>query len=338
MSSASFVNMMVDQNIALFAPKKDECDKCVAYKTGNLSDQDYQEHRLKKEEARQEKDADKNGPDNCNVYTMDMQSVLLCPKSNVSLLYYKTKLIVHNFTIFNLKTKDGYCYLWHEGHGGLTANTFASILYHCFRKHVSEGVDKVILYSDGCTAQNRNAILSSSLSKLSQEIQITIEQKYLEKGHTQMECDSMHSTIERRLKKKIINVPADYVEVCELARLHPRPYVVEYLDYSFFKNFEPMQIINSIRPGRSSNDPAVTDIRGLRYNDDGSIMFKLRHSEEWSPLPCRFNKKAIIAYDELPQLYKTPIPIKKEKYQHLIAIKMSLKKDYHGFYDSLMHL
>nr|CAH7729983.1 unnamed protein product [Callosobruchus chinensis] len=109
MSSASFVNMMADQNIALFAPKKDECDKCVAYKTGNLSDQDYQEHRLKKEEARQEKDADKNGPDNCNVYTMDMQSVLLCPKSNVSLLYYKTKLIVHNFTIFNLKTKDGYC-------------------------------------------------------------------------------------------------------------------------------------------------------------------------------------------------------------------------------------
>nr|CAH7729984.1 unnamed protein product [Callosobruchus chinensis] len=143
--------------------------------------------------------------------------------------------------------------------------------YICLYTHVSEGVDKVILYSDGCTAQNRNAILSSGLSKLSQEIQITIEQKYLEKGHTQMECYSMHSTIERKLKKKIINVPADYVEVCELARLHPRPYVVEYLDYSFFLNFEPMQIINSIRPGRSSNDPAVTDIRGLRYNDDGSI-------------------------------------------------------------------
>lgn len=54
-----------------------------------------------------------------NVYTMDLQAVLLSPKSQVSSLYYKTKLIVHNFCLFNLKTSEGYCYLWNETEGGL---------------------------------------------------------------------------------------------------------------------------------------------------------------------------------------------------------------------------
>ncbi|CAG9770205.1 unnamed protein product [Ceutorhynchus assimilis] len=341
LSVASFSNMIDDQNIALFSPKKDECDKCVAHKTGNISLEIFEEHQVKKEEARNEKQKDKEA-ENCNVYTMDLQSVLLSPKSNVSSLYYKTKLIVHNFTVFNLKTKDGYCYIWHEGQGGLTANIFTSILYSFVRNHVmqeNEAVSKIIFYSDGCSCQNRNALLSSALLNLSQESKIQIEQKYLEKGHTQMECDSMHSSIERKLKKKIINVPADYVEVCQSARLNPRPYIVNYLDYTFFKNFESMQVLNSIRPGRTTGDAVVTDIRGLRYSPDGSIMFKIRHPEEWKPLPCRLNKnKTVLSYDALPQLYDAPIPIKKEKFQHLMDLKLSLKKDYHAFYDSLSHL
>lgn len=41
---------------------------------------------------------------------------------------YKTKSVVHNFTLFNLKTQDGYCFIWHEAEGGLTANEFSSVL------------------------------------------------------------------------------------------------------------------------------------------------------------------------------------------------------------------
>ncbi|KAK5912626.1 hypothetical protein CesoFtcFv8_002480 [Champsocephalus esox] len=41
---------------------------------------------------------------------MDLQSVLLCPKTKASKMYYKTKLQMHNFTCFNLGNKDEYCY------------------------------------------------------------------------------------------------------------------------------------------------------------------------------------------------------------------------------------
>jgi len=58
---------------------------------------------------------------------MDMQSVLLAPRQQASALYYKTKLCIHNFTFFDLNTKDGVHYVWHEGEGGLSAMSFARL-------------------------------------------------------------------------------------------------------------------------------------------------------------------------------------------------------------------
>ena len=146
--------------------------------------------------------------------------MLLSPKSNVSSLYYKRKLIIHNFTICHLKTKDAYCFLWNESEGAVGSNEFSSIIYDFIEQELRELNDKesIIFYSDGCTGQNRNSTLSNALLHLAIEKKVTIIQKYLERGHTQMEADAMHSLIERRLKNKKINVPADYIDVCLSAR------------------------------------------------------------------------------------------------------------------------
>jgi hypothetical protein len=47
---------------------------------------------------------------------------------------------------------------------------------------------------------------------------ITIIQKYLLKWHTQMEVDSMHSCIEKKVRNFKVNIPADYVTLCQVAR------------------------------------------------------------------------------------------------------------------------
>lgn len=105
-----------------------------------------------------------------------------------------------------------------------------------------------------------NALLSTAINH-----NIIIEQKFLEVGHTQMEADSMHSTIERALKNKDINVPVEYVEVCRSARKKPKPYDVTYLSHEFFKKFNDVLMFKSTRPGRGRRDAKVTDIRALRY-------------------------------------------------------------------------
>lgn len=59
-------------------------------------------------------------------------------------------------------SKDGFCYLWHEGEGGFDSDEFASIVIH-FLRSVPDNVQSVVLWSDGCTYQSRDAVLSSAV-------------------------------------------------------------------------------------------------------------------------------------------------------------------------------
>lgn len=81
------------------------------------------------------------------VFTMDLQSLLLSPKSNVSIMYYKTKLAVHNFTIYNLRSKDTFCYLWNETEGGLTSNEFSSIISNFILENIPLNTCTKIIFS-----------------------------------------------------------------------------------------------------------------------------------------------------------------------------------------------
>ena len=133
-----------------------------------------------------------------SVWTLDVQAVLLSPKTKPSALYYKTKLQLHNLSFYNLKTSEGYCYVWDETEGDVNSEVFAYLQY----KHFSTVLDahpeieEIIIWSDGCTYQNRNTCLANSLLDLAIKFGKKIVQKYMVVGHTQMEVDSMHATIE----------------------------------------------------------------------------------------------------------------------------------------------
>nr|CAH7719284.1 unnamed protein product [Callosobruchus chinensis] len=94
-----------------------------------------------------------------------------------------------------------------------------------------------------------------------------------------------------------------------------------------------------MRPGRTVGDPVVMDIKALKY-DNGSIKYKLRHPEEqWIDLPRLIIKP--IAYDitisNLTRLHESRLIIKKEKYQHLMALLAGIEREYHDFYINLPH-
>lgn len=363
LSSCTFHKTFEDLNLSLYRPKKDQCDVCRAHKLKHITDEEYDDHSKKKTAARQEKDKDKENEQ--HIYTIDLQSLLLCPKSNASALYYRRKLSVHNLCVYDLKTHDGFCYLWNETEGELTANEFASILSHFIQSQLPlrNNAKKIVIFSDGCNYQNRSSILSNAMLHLSVRYKICIESKYLEKGHTQMECDSMHATIERYLRQRDIHVPADYVEVCKNARKHPRPYKVTYLEHSFFKQYTKPIMYKSIRPGLKKGDAKVTDIRCLKYSDDGKIYYKLNFEDEFKLLPaCEDNTKQteeasrksrrkrqdpepstrhpidkMQAFHEadFPNLYNSRLKITEAKYNHLQELKMTIPGDYHCFYDEL---
>ena len=241
--SRQVVKVIFDElNLALFHPRKDQCDVCVGYDCGNIDEQVWLIHRERKEATQSAKSVDKETAitslnstrDKTFVCCMDLQAVLLTPRIKASSLYYKTKLCVHHFTFYNLATKDV------EGEGALAANEFAS----CVTDFLADnpGFSRYILYSDGCTYQNRNSTLAKALLHFAVTHKVEVEQKILEKGHTQMEVDSVQGCIKRHLKNASIYVPAQYVDKTESARTKPFPYRVKYLHQDFFFKILPTSV------------------------------------------------------------------------------------------------
>lgn len=250
-----FAEIIKESNLSIFKPKNDECDICVSYKAKNISEADYEKHREEIEKMREEKRNDILNAEHglCGILCMDAQAVKLLPQLNANSAYYKMKLQIHNFTIYNLITHDSDNYVWDESDGKLVASVFTT----CIIKHLKLFHDRhpdihhIIIYSDGCFYQNRNVTLANALLTFCEETNVTIEQKYLVSGHTQMECDATHSLIERKLAKKQIYLPSQLVDLIREARKSPAPLQAYQLHYDYFQDWENTQKkYTSIRPGK----------------------------------------------------------------------------------------
>ena len=189
-----------EYNYSFHRPKKEACQTCNAYeektKSGRLTQDDeieYHSHIERKNKARAEKEKDKmKAKVDKSFYaaTFDREAVLPTPCSNVSQIYYKRKLNTYNLTFFSLADKKGTCYVWDESNGQRGLSEIGT----CVIKHINSlpsNMEQVTLYSDYCSGQNRNQFLAAGLLytvNTNPNIKV-IEQKFLESGHTHMECD-----------------------------------------------------------------------------------------------------------------------------------------------------
>ena len=101
----------------------------------------------------------------------DLEQVLLCPKLNVSSLYYKRKLSVYNLTTYNLDDRSVNCYLWHEAVGGRASSEIASCINN-FIQSLSQSVRHLVMFSGTCGGQNRNKNFSAMCLRAVKEYSI----------------------------------------------------------------------------------------------------------------------------------------------------------------------
>lgn len=183
---------------------------------------------------------------------MDLEAVKVCPYVQASAIFFKLKLCCHNFTDYDVVTHKAKCFWFTETEADMTASTFVSCLMEYLATDCRNESGPIIIYSDGCTYQNRNTILANALLTHAVTNNIEIIQKFLVVGHTQMECDSVHSCIERKLKGRDIHLPSDYLRITKEARSKPSLYEVKCMQYSDFKNYtvKKYQRYTSIRPGK----------------------------------------------------------------------------------------
>ena len=242
-----------EYNFSFFKPKKDQCSICSIYElkksreeVDEAEETNYKEHQERKVQAREEKAKDKKKAQDDPTFhaaTFDLQAVLTTPCSLVGELYYKRKLSCYNLSFYSLGNNNGTCYLWDETQGGRGSCEIASCLTkytHSISSTYSR-LKEVTYYSDTCGGQNRNKFVAAALLHLisSDGTLECINHKYFERGHSQMESDSIHSTIEAAKKKTSVYVPSQWNTVISLAR-RKKPYTVipiKYKDIMDFKDF-----------------------------------------------------------------------------------------------------
>ncbi|KAK7598085.1 hypothetical protein V9T40_006320 [Parthenolecanium corni] len=148
-----------------------------------------------------------------------------------------------------------------------------------------------------------------------------------------MEVDKVHITLEHYFTLSIY-APSDYVSRMRMAR-PKQPYHINVITCEFFLNYEESARLTSLRPEKKVDDPTVVDIRQLLYKPNGEIQFELNYDDFESFLRSTKNNTEITR--NIPQLYKSKIPISLTKFNQLQDLKSVIASDHHNFYNSLPH-
>lgn len=207
-------------NIKFKKPKLDTCGACDKFKSlhdvsqeiesnSNIKQikQDWEEHQTRAEIAYQSKKNDKmfaaENSNDVKVCTFDLQQCLPTPYLRSGFSFYKRQLWTFNLTIHDCTTKIANCFMWHEAISSRGGNQVASCLLK-YIQNLFENHDykHIIFYSDSCGGQNKNSFMCAMfmlIMEIYNKLEI-IDHKFLEPGHTHMECDSSHATIERKKK------------------------------------------------------------------------------------------------------------------------------------------
>ena len=344
-------------NLSFHKPKKDMCLLCAQFseaeRTNVLTDalrNEHKEHVARKIEARAEQEKDKNlAKENSAIeaMTFDLESVLPTPCNQMSQTHYKRKLAVYNLSIYSLGSKDGKCFTWDETNGNKGSCEISTcLLLHL--KSLSPQVRHAVLYSDRCTGQNRNKYVAAALLHAVQNIENIeiIDQKFLESGHTQMECDSMHASIETAKKNVKVSIPDQWNTVIECAR-PKQPYVIQGLQYRDVLDFKHVAAtsLRNTKTDVSGQRVNWLKVKWLRYikREEDTIFFKYRMNEpHFHQLKTRGASRRgrhtiHTQVSDIPCRYSARLPISAAKKADLLDLcRLNvIPEKHHPFYYSL---
>lgn len=350
-------------NIGSFIPKKDQCDICHTYKNQRKPSEketsDYENHLKEKRIARDLKASEKTESRNNShvlAVTFDFQKVLSCPFGEISIFYYKRKLAVYNFTLFEMGSKTGKCYMWHEATAKRGSNEVASCLYEYINEQVQNNdVTDFRFWSDNCTGQNRNRIVFFMYLHVAKKLKIKISHKFMEVGHTQNEGDSVHANIERSAKRKLIYTPNEWYTLVRWSKTNEPSYEVYELQQNEVYDFKAHLDTKEWSKNTENEKISWTDIKEIfvDYTSDGHdhtediIYYKNRLSQErYKILNCgiqnctrvtRNTQSASITCEEvLVPAYNKPLPLPALKVRDLqyLCNKGLIPQRHHNFFNS----
>ncbi|CAH1640749.1 unnamed protein product [Spodoptera littoralis] len=320
-------------NLGFFIPKKDQCDVCHIFRNkSDPTDQErevYNTHLSNKNEARKLKNIDKRDAVESNgqilTAVFDFQKVLSCPHGQVSLFYYKRKLSCLDFTIFDMGGKKAYCYMWDETVAKRGANEVGSCLLDFIDQNARNGVKEFRFWSDNCAGQNRNRFVFFLYTYCAKKFNVSIKHRFLEKGHTQNEGDSVHALIEREAANTTIYTPDEWRLLVRWAKSTGKPYEVRNMTRNNF--FDLKSYVNNKIWSKNTEGVKVTwncvKQVFVDKSEPNKLLYKCEHTgTEYKTVTISSNtrRNAVSSLPTLEIAYKIPLKLSKDKHKDLISL------------------
>ncbi|KAK3919244.1 Polyprotein P1234 [Frankliniella fusca] len=340
-------------------PRIDTCQKCDAFEMSLKCENSIEQleeikaerdaHHAKSQQAYDSKKLDKKKMNEQNIVaSFDLQQVLYCPHLTCGKVFYKRQLSVYNLTVYDCFNKTGINHMWSEIDAGRGAYEIASCLSK-FISSVPAGVQKLTLWSDSCSGQNKNSIICASLisAVASHQSLETIDHKFLVPGHTHMECDRIHAQIEKRKKVTSYELhrPTNFYDFVKTVEYMKKPLrVVEMKNH--FLDFASLLKVKSKGPlvMRSKNQDGAlfsfSPVQWFRYQkcNPTTILYKHCHDEDAPFMELNLRRKGKLGTDSFnpPQCDRTPRPISMEKKKDLLDLLPQVNHTYHNFYKGII--
>lgn len=348
-------------NLSFARPKVDTCRKCDRFKVKLQSQNSNLLWRERIEQKRSEhldivqkikKDFYETVKFACNpenkteIFTFDLQRALELPCLQTSVAFYKRKLWVYNLCIFDEKRKVAHMYVWNETIASRGSQEVSSCLFKHFLNHVPENTEKIILFSDSCSGQNRNIKISLMLKKFfsiwnHNDLKI-IEQRYFMPGHSYNSCDRSFGTIEKQKQiTENIFTQQHWVNLMRQAKKTEPKFIVTEMEQNDFFSSKPLEqlIVNRKKSvsGEKINWFNIQKMVHKRENPFELSVFKYSVGEN---LPANISLKrnripGDFSTTKLVQLFDEPRQISRLKYKDIQHLLKFVPEQYHWFYRSI---
>ena len=163
------------------------------------------------------------------------------------------------------------------------------VVNHCFtslfgtkgllKDRAESSAKEVVFYSDNCAEQNKNHNVAAMYALIVATTGVdVITHQFLEKGHTQNEGDSMHSTIE--IVRAPIYTPLQYYFIARSAKKTGKAYHVYKMETEEFGALAKDYFKNTRKTAETGNRTPDSGVKGSGANHypRAPALSKKRHS------------------------------------------------------------
>lgn len=352
-----------EYNYSFKSPDTDTCDICDKYKVKlqetcspdlRINLQNEYDHHLSDASNRYTLKSDDKKKSRQNlveekVIMIDLQKCLPTPDLQNSQSFYSLKLWTFNLTIHDSTAEDTFCMMWDESVSGRGGNEVSSCLIKWLENNVSDKVIELTIWSDNCPSQNRNILMIMCYFwalRRKPSLQV-INHKFLSRGHTHLEADSIHSVIERNRKKIAkfqIMTPWDWQQMVRIAGIK-KQFTVINMETSDFKQFKtlfegPAAPYISKKKNSVGTDFLISQVCHMQVRKDtpGILYYRKDFCEDFSQVDFNRTTRRKGCYPlDLQSIRDCPKPISDKKYNHLQKLLVWVPKRFHEYYNGLSH-